>query len=63
MIIDIFTEKASDHEETIKVWVAHRACALTKYVPGEPQKWEALVVPTGSQPEFVPSPQSKRYWI
>ncbi len=61
-MIDIFTEKPMDHEETIKGWVAQRACALTKYVPGEPQEWEALVVPMGSQSEFVPSPQSMRYW-
>jgi hypothetical protein len=39
--------------------MAHRACALTVYVPTEDHDFEALA--EDDQPELVPSPQSKRY--
>jgi hypothetical protein len=40
--------------------MAHRACALTWYEPGDPHDFDALV--DALQEENVPSPQSKRYW-
>lgn len=40
---------------------ADRACAVTVYVPGPGQLWEALEVPTGSHPEIDPSPQDSSY--
>jgi len=48
-----------DQLETIAVWVAHRACALTVRVPWLDQECEALV--DDDQSEYDPSPQSKRY--
>jgi hypothetical protein len=50
-----------DQDEVVDMWVEHRAIALTEYIPGDAQDFEALVVPTESHPEVVPSPQSKRY--
>jgi hypothetical protein len=60
-LIDILA--ADDQEEVVDRWVEHLAMAFTEYVPGDAQDFEALVVPTGSHPEVVPSPQSKEYWI
>ena len=42
-------------------WMEQRAMARMLYVPPPVQVWESLKVPTGSQLERVPSPQSKRY--
>jgi hypothetical protein len=50
-----------DQDDVVDVWVEHLAIALTEYVPGDAQDFEALFVPTESHPEVVPSPQSKRY--
>ncbi|OGP60976.1 MAG: hypothetical protein A2162_07145 [Deltaproteobacteria bacterium RBG_13_52_11b] len=55
------TSRELDQEEKTEVSVEHLACVFTEYVPGEDHDLEALLVPTASQPEFVPSPQSKRY--
>jgi hypothetical protein len=52
-----------DQDEVVDMWGEHLAIALTEYVPGDAQDFEALVVPTGSHPDVVPSPQSKKYWI
>jgi hypothetical protein len=57
----MLTFKVPDQVETTEVSVEQRAWAFTGYVFGEAQDLIALVVPTGSQLEFVPSPQSKRY--
>jgi hypothetical protein len=53
------TVLADDIEEVTLVLVAHLACALTLYVPGEPHDFDALV--DELQDEYVPSPHSKRY--
>jgi hypothetical protein len=53
---------ANDQEEVVDRWAEHLAMAFTEYVPGAAQDFEALVVPTASHPEWVPSPQSKKYW-
>ena len=58
---EMVTERAEDHADSTEAWVAHRALALTEYVPAEAQLLEALVVPTDNHPEVVPSPQSRRY--
>jgi hypothetical protein len=50
-----------DQGEVVDMWVEHLAIALTEYLPEVAQDFEALVVPTGSHPDVVPSPQSKRY--
>jgi hypothetical protein len=55
------TTSPFDRLETKPVWVAHRAIALTVNIPPAVQILEALMVPTGNQSEFVPSPQSKKY--
>ena len=55
------TVKELDQGETTDVCVAHLAWVLTWNVPDEAQALEALVVPAASHPEFVPSPQSKKY--
>ncbi len=57
----IVTVKGLDQGETTDIWLAHLACAVTLYIPEMDQLFEALVCPTASHPEFVPSPQSKRY--
>lgn len=44
------------------VSMEHRARAATLYVPEAAQVWLALVVPTGSQPVVLPSPQTNWYW-
>ena len=49
-----------DQPDSTLVCVAHRACALTSYVPGFDQLWLAEV--EDDQLEYVPSSQSKRYW-
>jgi hypothetical protein len=59
LLIDILAD--DDQDEVVDVWVEHLAIAFTEYVPGDAQDFEALFVPTGSQPEVVPSPQPKRY--
>jgi len=58
----ILTERPGDQLDTTEVSWVHLARAFTLYVPAEAQDLEALVWPTGSQPELVPSPQSKKYW-
>jgi hypothetical protein len=58
----IDTLVANDQEEVVDRWAEHLAMAFTEYVPGAAQDFEALVVPTASHPEWVPSPQSKKYW-
>ena len=60
-VTEIVTESVPDQEETTELWEAHLALVFTEYVPAEAQDFEALVVPTESQPELVPSPQSKKY--
>ena len=55
------TPTALDQAEAIEMSVEHLAWLFTEYVPGDDQDFEAVVVPTGSQPELEPSPQSKRY--
>ena len=59
----MLTDSPLDQLETAEVCVTHRAMTLTEYVPAVDQLFEALVVPTDSQPEVEPSPQSKRYWM
>ena len=58
---DMLTVRILDQLDTTDVWVAHLACAFTAHVPAEDQLFVAVVVPAGSHPEFVPSPQSKKY--
>jgi len=55
------TVKELDQGERTDVCVAHLACVLTWNFPDEVQALEAVVVPAASHPEFVPSPQSKKY--
>jgi len=58
---DILTTRGLDQPDTTDVWVADRARELTAHpsVEATDQLFVAEVVPTGSQPEFVPSPQLK----
>ena len=56
----IVTTRLEDQDDVTPVFVAHRACALTLYMPAELHDFDALV--DELQVENVPSPQSKRYW-
>ena len=58
---EIFAVKCPDRVETAPMWVAHLASARTVYSPGIVQLLSAVTVPTGSQPELLPSPHQKRY--
>src|ERR1017187_5941305 len=55
----MFTVNPLDQADCTEVCVAHRAMAFTWWVPAELQLCEALIPPTASQPELLPSPQSK----
>jgi hypothetical protein len=57
----MFTDNPGEKADTTAVLVALRACAFTGYVPTADHVFDAFVVPTGSHPELVPSPQSNKY--
>jgi hypothetical protein len=60
-INSILTLSSGVQSETARRSVAHLALVLTAYSPPVNQNFGAVVVPTGSQPESVLSPQLKRY--
>jgi hypothetical protein len=62
MVLSARTLTVNAAESGEKTWVSvvHAALAMTTQVPGPKKVWEALVVPTGSQPEMEPSPQISR---
>src|SRR5262249_39728540 len=59
---EMVTPREPEYEEMTTVSIEHRAMAATLYVPAAVQVWLTLVVPLGSQSEFVPSPQTNWYW-
>jgi hypothetical protein len=62
-IVSVTTKvNSADQSDSTDVWVAHLAFAFTLIGPKTDQVFWALVTPTGSHPEFVPSPKSKKYW-
>ena len=58
---NMLTTRGLDQPDTTDVCVAHLACAITARpsVEATDQLFVAEVVPTGSHPEFVPSPHEK----
>jgi hypothetical protein len=47
----------ADKLDKTEISVAQRACTVMLYEPGDAHVCEAVVVPTASQPELLPSPQ------